>query len=239
MTAPTTRPEQRPATGAWVPDAPERAFVLGLQRQALQYFLDNQAPSELMRDRQANCGPLRSDGWCSTSATGMGLIALALAAAPPYRLLTPAEGARRVRAAVNAALDQVPEDHGILPHFLDAQTGAVRGYDVFATVDSAWYLAGALWAAAFLRDRDLERRAQQLDDRVDWLYWTDPSSDSRGLLRHGKLADGRFIPTFWNRLNGETVFMYVLGAGAADPKALPSKSWSSRHRRRRRRAGSR
>src|SRR5271165_2903349 len=69
----------------------DRALLFGLQRQALGYFLDNQVPSGLLLDRQSNFGPLRGSGWCSTAATGMGLVALALAAAAPYRLLSPAE----------------------------------------------------------------------------------------------------------------------------------------------------
>jgi hypothetical protein len=46
-----------------------------------------------------------------------------------------------------------------------------------------------------------------------------------GLLRHGKDQAGRFLPYRWDRLNGETALMYVLGAGAADDKALSAASW--------------
>jgi len=219
--------EPRTSFGDVVLTAAERTFLLMLQRQALQYFLDNQTSGGLIRDRQANQGPLGSAGWCSTAATGMGLIAVALAAAPPHRMLTPAEAVQRIRVTLEAALGRVPCDHGIMPHFLDADTDELRGHDAFSTVDSSWLLAGALWAAAFLRDATLEELAVRLYDRVDWLYWTDPHADERGLLRHGKDPDGRFLPIFWNRLNGETVFMYVLGAGAAPERAVPPKCWSA------------
>src|SRR5581483_11518646 len=46
----------------------ERDFLLGLQRDALQYFLDNQTPAGLTLDRQSNHGPRRAFGLCSTSA---------------------------------------------------------------------------------------------------------------------------------------------------------------------------
>src|SRR5207237_762321 len=81
----------------------------------------------LVLDRQSNHGPTRDEGWCSTAATGMGLIAVALAAGPPYHLLTPAEAAQRVGAALDTALDRLPHHHGILPHFLDDATGEVCG----------------------------------------------------------------------------------------------------------------
>lgn len=207
--------------------AAEQAFLLSLQRQALHYFLDNQSAGGLMRDRQANRATHRMLGWCSTSATGMGLIALALAAAPPYRLLERDKAAHRIRLALNAALERVPHDHGILPHFLDSQTDELRGYDAFSTVDSSWLLAGALWAAAFLKDTALEELAQHLYQRVDWHYWTDPQTSESGLLRHGKDQDGRFLPSFWDRYNGETVAMYVLGAGAAIEHAVPPKAMAA------------
>src|SRR5262249_44778493 len=95
----------------------DRGLVLRLQRLALGYFLDSQRPCGLVLDRQANHGPARAHGLCSTAATGMGLIALALASAPPYRLLTPRAAAARVRAGLEAALERLPHDHGILPHF--------------------------------------------------------------------------------------------------------------------------
>lgn len=207
--------------------AEEQAFLLSLQRQALQYFLDNQSAGGLMRDRQANRAPHRLVGWCSSAATGMGLIALALAAAPPYRLLERDKAVHRVHLALRAALERVPNDHGIMPHFLDSNTDEPRGLDVYSTVDSSWLLAGALWAAAFLKDAALEEIAQRLYQRVDWYYWTDPEASNSGLLRHGKGSDGHFLTKFWDRFNGETVAMYVLGAGAIADRAIPPKAMTA------------
>src|SRR5438270_10651553 len=88
--------------------SPDRVFLLGLQRRALAYFLDNQAPNHLILDRQANHGPRRPHGLCSLAGTGMGFIALALASAPPYRLLTARVAARRIAAGLRAAFDRLP-----------------------------------------------------------------------------------------------------------------------------------
>jgi hypothetical protein len=219
------------------PTPKERDFLLELQHQALHYFLENQTPGGLILDRQHNHGPRRPHGLCSTAATGMGLMALALASAPPYRLLTPGAAAQRVRAALGMALDQLPTDHGMLPHFTDSATAAVFGGDPISTLDSSWLLAGALWAAALLEDADLEVLALRLYERVDWQYWTVPEgrvdeeagrpSPPPGLLRHGKGPNGEFLACGWDRLNGETAFMYVLGAGAADGRAVSGNVWSA------------
>jgi hypothetical protein len=194
-----------------------------LQRLALQYFLDNQAANGLFLDRQSNHTGRRFGGLCSLAATGMGLIGLALASADPYRLLPPAEAVRRCRFCLETCLTRSPHDHGVVPHFVDAATGTGFGVDAFSTVETAWLAVGALWSAAWLGDPLLTDLARRLYDRIDWAYWTAGSTD--GLLRHGKSANGRFLGCRWDRLNGETVFMYVLAAGAESDRALPGHTW--------------
>jgi hypothetical protein len=197
-----------------------------LQSQALHYFLDNQISSGLVLDRQRNHGSPRTGGLCSIAATGMGCIAWALASEEPYRLLSHREAVLRVSAALQSALHALPHQNGILPHFVDSDTGQVFGIDHFSTVETAWMAAGGLWAAAYLRDSGLELLARQLAERIDWYYWTAPSESETPLLRHGQSRDGEFLVSTWDRLNGETVFMYVLAAGAADDRALPTAVWS-------------
>src|SRR5947209_2950881 len=104
-------------------DSTDYRFLLGIQRQALQYFLDNQTPAGLVLDRQSNHGPPRQQ-MCSIAATGMGFIAQALATGSPYRLLPRQTAVRRIEAGLGTALDALPCDHGILPHFVDARTHA-------------------------------------------------------------------------------------------------------------------
>jgi hypothetical protein len=206
----------------------DRLFLLQLQKQAMQYFLDSQVANGLILDRQHNGGSLHIQGLCSTAATGMGLIALTLAASPPFQLLTVSSAATRIRTALETVLHRLPHDHGVIPHFVDSSTCSVHGVDRCSTIETAWFLAGALWAGSFLQDRDVQLLATQLYERVDWHYWTVPeSSDGSGLLRHGKGPDGRFLGHSWDRLNGETAFMYVLAAGAAGELAISAKSWAT------------
>jgi hypothetical protein len=204
----------------------DRSFLLNLQRRALQYFLDNQMPGGLVLDRQRNHGPRRADGLCSTAATGMGFIALALASAPPYRLITPSSAAARIRTGLLAVLERLPHDHGAVPHFTDSVSEAIHGVDHCSTVETSWLAAGSLWAGAFLQDATLGKLATHFYERIDWRYWTAPDhADARGLLRHGKDRDGRFLACSWDRCNGETAFMYVLAAGAAEDRAVGRSAW--------------
>ena len=158
----------------------------------------------------------------------MGLIAVALASAAPYRLIPRTEAIARVEATARTVIERVPHDHGILPHFVDERSNRPMGEDTFSTVDSSWFFAGALWAASFLESPKLVGLAEQIINRVDWVHWSLPwNSTTPGLIRHGKGPGGRFLKCAWDRANGETVMMYVLGAGAAESKALPTCAWSS------------
>src|SRR5262249_45065377 len=117
---------------------------------------------------------------------------------------------------------------GILPHFVDPESGAAWGADRLSTVDSGWLLVGALWAAELLRDPALRRLAAALYERVDWHYWTAPHEPgSSGLLRHGQARGGSCLACSWDRRNGETVLLYVLGAGAEESRALPASAWQA------------
>jgi hypothetical protein len=215
-----------PGTATFAPA--ERRLLLRLQQRALCYFLENQLPGGLVLDRQRNHGPLTPTGLCSTAATGMGCIAVALASAAPHHLIGPSEAVARVRSTLETALHRLPHRHGIMPHFLHPSTSNAWGVDQLSTVDSAWLIAGALWAAEFLRSTQLRRLAAELYRRVDWHHWTAPEEPGWcGLLRHGSDKEGRFLRCSWDRINGETVFMYVLAAGADSCRAVPSSAWQA------------
>ncbi|MFL5241175.1 MAG: glucoamylase family protein [Gemmataceae bacterium] len=201
-------------------------FLESLHRLSLQYFIDNQMPNGLVLDRQRNHGHIRAYGLCSTATTGMGFIALALAGSPPYHLISRISAVERIKCGLQTALERLPHEEGIMPHFVDSVSQAVHGYDSLSTIDSAWLLAGAFTAAILLEDGELEALANNLYARVNWDYWTAPEEpNGRELLRHGKGPNGQFLGCSWDRLNGETIFMYVLGAGAAPGRSLSAQAW--------------
>jgi hypothetical protein len=203
----------------------ERAFLLHLQTLALRYFLDNQTVDGQILDRQHNFGAQQLGHLRSMAATGMGLIAVALAAAEPFRLIPRSEAVARIGRALVTAAERLPYILGIMPHFLDG-AGTPVGKDVCSTIDSAWLVAGGLWASTFLGDAELQDHAQRLYDRIDFRHWTTPASEPvPGLIRHGADRQGRFLPHSWDRLNGETIFLYVLAAGAEDRRAWPAAGW--------------
>lgn len=198
------------------------SFLTELQSHAIRYFLENQTAEGLILDRQRNFAAPTRTGWCSLSATGMGLIALALASAEPFRMLSVSASCARVRRTLRTALDRLPHTHGILPHFIDAETGLTVGHDQRSTIDSIWLIVGGLWAAEFLQDCELQELAGSLFERIDWNYWT----SAEGLIRHGEDCQGVALPCAWDRLNGETIHLYLLAAGGTASRCWAAKNWS-------------
>lgn len=201
----------------------QRERLLGIERDCLRYFLDNQTEHGLFLDRQRNNGDSYDcDIPCSMAATGMGFIALALAAQKDHNLLSRTEAVERCKHGMETALTLLPEDHGILPHFVIGSDLKPWGFDVSSTIDTAWCLAGASTAAELLDEDEGRRLAARLRERADWLYWTNGNGR---LISHGKNDAGQFL-CHWNRLNGETAFMYILAAGAEPEKAISPDAWS-------------
>lgn len=221
----------------------DKRLLLEYQTLTLSYFLDNQLPHGLILDRQANQGPLRQDGLCSTSATGMGLLAIALASTPEYGLLSRYDARRRISRGIEAAF-RLEHVRGIMPHFTRSDGITPVGSDKLATIDSAWLVAGALLAAEIPGMESLRPRALELYNRVDWRYWTvakriedlrnQPGDMNDNLVRHarghwllhGMRDDGTFLPSHWDLLNAETAFMYLLGCGAHRRKRLGMGIWN-------------
>lgn len=204
----------------------ERETLKNLQEQAIRYFLENQLPNGLVLDRQANSGPLRFDGMTSTSATGMGLIAIALASSPQHRMISRQEAKRRVRLALQTALTKLKTDHGMMPHFTDPVTLAPIGVDEISTIDAGWLVAGGLWASEYLDDDGLKELANRLYDRVDWNYWTTGNTTTGGIqIQHGADNTGAKLKGTWNRFNGETAVLYMLGIGARGKSFVPASAW--------------
>jgi hypothetical protein len=193
--------------------------------ELLQYFVDNQDDSGLMFDRQRNRGPRKEKVLLSSSATGMGLIALALASHPEIGLLTRTEAERRITRALERAL-KLPQVNGMVAHFFENDHQPLAKDDAIATIDSAWLVAGALWVAAYFNSAKLGALARELYERIDWLLWTTrEDKEFPDLLHHGMTAEGKLLPTRWDRLNAESAFMYLIAMGSCAAKNISKEVW--------------
>jgi len=217
-----------PITAASSLKPADKKVLAQLENEAIKYFLDNQLENGLILDRQTNFDkPVGAGEYsCSISGTGMGLIAIALASGPTHNLISHDEAVARVKKTLLMA-KTLPEDHGMIPHFFDGSTMKWKGCDQSSTIDSAWLVAGGLWAAQYLKDDELKKLANELYDRIDWNYWADKDTASGDpVLCMGMDNKGKRYKSQWDRVNGEVAFMYFLAIGASE-HPLPAKAWAA------------
>lgn len=201
-------------------------ILLDLQNRGIMYFLQNQLDNGLILDRQKNHGPRLDSYWTSTAATGMGLIAIALAASKPYGLISKRQAAFRIGKTLDCAKSRLPRLKGIAPHFVDGKSLQTCGFDAYSTIDTAWLIAGALISTKILKNSRLLCQAYALYRDIDWRYWSTAWFDkNEPLILHGAHPGGQRFKTSWDRLNAETAFMYLLAIGANENKALSPQSW--------------
>jgi len=224
---PTMMPTETP-TGE--PRLTDEELIDMTEAQAAKYFWDRALANGFVRDSEFS-------GDSSIAATGFGL-ALFPIMAERYGesenwTITPAQAEGRARMILDSALNYQnqqatnPEQFGkvgFLYHFLDAN-GQRSGESEVSTVDMALFLAGALTAGQYFGG-DIEVKANQLFNNVDWQYFFDSSNNrfyhawkaqcSSGFGVSAPNGDGCLSNQQWDRPTDEIILISLL-ALAKDP----------------------
>ncbi len=210
---------------------PERAPLTPreIQSKALSYFIDNYDPQTgLIRDRARNFEPTPNSGiyqMASIAATGFGLAILSHAAATGS--MKRADAYSMVLKTLRTVDEKLEKRAGWLYHFVDISTGKRYGDSEISTVDTAWFLAGALYAASVFPDTPLSRLAEKIYEDVDFeTMRTDGGTNPTKLtLSLGWLPETGYLSSQWDTY-AEQMLLYVLGLGKSK-HPLPAASWSA------------
>jgi hypothetical protein len=203
-----------------------------LQHESFDYFLKEVNPANgLIRDKTAENRP------ASIAATGLALACYPVAVERGF--MTREAAAARTLATLRFfwTSPQGPESdatghHGFYYHFLDMQTGRRAWKCELSTIDSAFLLAGALAAAAYL-DADIadEREIRELADalyrRADWQW----AQNQGATVTHGWKPEAGLLKCRWRGYD-EALLLYILGLGSPT-YPLPKSSyaaWTSSYR---------
>ncbi|HUP02170.1 MAG TPA: glucoamylase family protein [Gemmatimonadota bacterium] len=113
---------------------------------------------------------------------------------------------------------------GFFYHFLDMKTGRRVQKCELSTIDSAWFLAGALAAGVYFdRDEPVEREVRELADalyrRADWRW----AQNGGPTVSHGWKPETGFLKYRWSGYN-EALVLYFLGLGSPT-HPLPEESY--------------
>ena len=140
--------------------------------------------------------------------------------------ITSDEGRERA-VTVLKSIKGLKHFHGFHYHFIDPKTG-LRGWNDSKNVEvtnmgSATIIAGALGAGEYFGG-EVKTLAEELYARMDWRWFLDPKRKHFYLACYpedapdGKQVDEKgFLPYHWAAYS-EHILMYILAAGAPNPK---------------------
>ena len=198
-----------------------------IQRRTFDFFWETAEPETgLVPDRWPK------PPFSSIAAIGFALNAYAIGAERRY--VTRAEARQRVLLTLKFlhGLPQGPESattagyQGFFYHFLNMGTGLRYGNSELSTVDTALFLAGALFVAGYFdgddpEEKEIRRLAQELYERANWPWFIEHVPD----IRMAWSPEQQFEVHDWRGYN-EGMIVYVLALGSPTHPAAPG-TWDS------------
>jgi hypothetical protein len=160
----------------------------------------NSAGYGLVRDRYPG-----SEGVASIAAVGFALTAYPIGVEKGY--ITFEEGYERANGTMDTLL-AMDREEGFYFHFVDMDTGERVWQSEVSSIDTAILVMGVLTAAEYFGD-DVESKAQQLYDTVNWPWFLDESRQ----MFHMAYRPGEGFAGHWD-FYAEQLMLYVLAAGS-------------------------
>ncbi|MBB3223285.1 glucoamylase family protein [Pseudoduganella umbonata] len=200
-----------------------------LQERTFRFFWETANPANgLVPDRHP------TPSFSSVAAVGFGLTAYPIGVERGY--ITRAQARERTLATLRFFRNAPQGDartgmaghKGFFYHFLDMQTGQRYGNVELSTIDTALFLAGALFAQSYFdreeaEEVEIRRLAAEIYARVDW-KWAAANAPAVSL---GWRPEEGFIQYDWKGYN-EAMLLYVLALGSPRPEhALGPEAWKA------------
>jgi len=191
-----------------------------VESRGVAYFYEQAHPlTGLVRDHAPAVG-LSDSRVASIAATGFGLSALCIAAHRKY--ITPVLCEQRVELTLAFLLEQCPQIHGFLYHFLDIESGERLFGSELSSIDTSLLLCGVLLCRQYFSGNlRIKALATTLYERVDWQWML----NGGGTLSMGWMPETGFIKYRWN-VYAEMLTMLLMAIGAPR-NAIPPNAWNA------------
>ncbi len=205
--------------------------VLEVEKRAIAFFIENAHPQTgLVLDKADNFGgSTGSFGVASIASTGFGLAVIANAADRGF--MDRKAGYDYVVRALRFVETGVDHYNGWLLHWVDWSTGEQVWNSEYSTIDTALFVAGALYAAQVYPNSEVSEIANRIYRNMNFydMRTNGGSLPSKMTLSMGYEVGFGYIPAQWN-MYAEQLVLVLLGLGhPTDP--LPIEAWSAFERR--------
>jgi hypothetical protein len=194
------------------------AFLDEVQQSAFLYFKEQTNPHNgLVRDSAPNRSGAATNAPASIAGVGFALTGYPVAVERGWMSRATAH-ALTVRT-LEFFLQNAGQHKGFFYHFLNFQTGERINRSEFSPIDTALFLAGALFAAEYYDDAKIRDLVRKIYERVDFAW----------MLNKGKTfalswsPETGFQKARWDHFD-ESLLLYVLAIGSPT-YPIPVESW--------------
>jgi hypothetical protein len=200
-----------PCEPAWASSTDED-FLDKLEYDSILYFVKEMNPSNgLIKDSSRPASP------ASVAAVGFGLTAICIGESRGW--IAKDDAYHLVLKTLRTFRDTVPNERGFFYHFLDMRTGHRAWSSEISSIDTALFLAGALFAGEYYKGTEVETIARELYERVDWPWML----NGKKILCMGWKPESGFLWYYWDSYS-EAIILYALAIGSPT-HPIPAECW--------------
>jgi len=200
-------------SGEALASSPDEDFLDKLQHDSISYFIREMNPANgLIKDSSRPGSP------SSSAAAGFGLTAICIGESRGW--IAKEEAYQLVLKILKTFKDDVPNERGFFYHFLDMRTAHRAWNSEVSSIDTALFLAGALFAGEYYKGSEVETIARELYERVEWPWML----NGKSILCMGWKPEEGFLWYYWDSYS-EAMILYALAIGSPT-HPIPAECWS-------------
>jgi len=190
----------------------DTAFLDKLEYDSILYFAgEANRQNGLIKDSSRPGAP------ASVAAVGFGISAICIGSERGW--IDREQAYERVLKTLRTFRDKVASEHGFFYHFLDMGSGARVWNSELSSIDTALFLAGALFAGEYFKGTEVEILAKEIYDRVDWQWMM----NGKSVMCMGWRPENGFLPYYWDSYS-EAMILYALAIGSST-HPIPAEAW--------------
>jgi len=188
-----------------------------IQKKSFKYFWNEVNPKNgLVRDKAFN---FKAGGPDVASIAAVGFALTSYPIAVEYGWISKQEAYRRTLSTLTFFSKEAEHQKGFFYHFLDMSSGKRVWQCELSSIDTAIFLAGALFAAQYFKDAEIKKLVNEIYRRVDF-KWMMNGGDT---LSMGWKPEGGFLSERWGSYD-ESMILYFLAIGSPT-HPIPATSW--------------
>jgi hypothetical protein len=200
------------------PSASRDAFLEEVQEASFRYFAEQHNPyNGLIRDSAPNRPGVVSNAPATIAGVGFALTAYPVAVERGW--MSRASARELTVRTLEFFLTSAEQHNGFFYHFLNFETGVRVNHSELSPIDTALFLAGALFAAEYYDDPKIRDLVEKIYERVDFTW----------MLNKGKTfalawsPETGFLRGRWDVFS-EGMLLYILAIGSPT-HPIPVESW--------------